>query len=99
MPDYQWPPADKRKVIGKAMPRVDGPVKSSGRAKYTYDLVRPKMLYADSVKSPHAHAKVTSVDTTAAEKMPGVKGVLVINGPGKEVFWAGTDIVAVAAVD
>jgi xanthine dehydrogenase YagR molybdenum-binding subunit len=99
MPDYQWPPAEKRKVIGKGLPRVDGPAKSSGRAKYTYDLVRPKMLYADSVKSPHAHAKVTSVDTSAAEKMPGVKGVLVINGPGKEVFWAGTDIVAVAAVD
>jgi xanthine dehydrogenase YagR molybdenum-binding subunit len=51
------------------------------------------------VKCPHAHAKVTSIDTSAAQKMPGVSGVVVINGPGKEIFWAGTDIVAVAAVD
>jgi xanthine dehydrogenase YagR molybdenum-binding subunit len=99
MPEYHWPEASKRKLIGKSVTRVDGPVKSSGRAKYTYDLVRPAMLYAKSVRCPHAHARVKSVDTAAAEKMPGVKGVLVINGPGKEIFWAGTDVVAVAAVD
>ncbi|MFL6436729.1 MAG: xanthine dehydrogenase family protein molybdopterin-binding subunit [Terriglobales bacterium] len=99
MAEYKWPNANQRKLIGKRMSRVDGPVKSSGRAKYTYDLVRPGMLYAHSVKCPHAHAKVTSIDTSAAEKMPGVSGVLVINGPGKEIFWAGTDVVAVAAVD
>ena len=99
MAEYKWPDANQRKLIGKRMSRVDGPVKSSGRAKYTYDLVRPGMLYAHSVKCPHAHAKVVSVDTSAAEKMSGVSGVLVINGPGKEIFWAGTDVVAVAAVD
>ena len=100
---YQWPDATKRKLIGKRMNRVDGPVKASGRAKYTYDLVRPNMLYGDSVKCPYAHARVTSIDTSAAEKMPGVKAVHVIHGPNDgakgEVFWAGTDIVAVAAVD
>lgn len=97
--DYKWPAADQRTLIGKRMNRVDGPVKSSGRAKYTYDLVRPGMLYAHSVKCPYAHAKVKSIDSSAAEKMPGVAGVLVINGPDKEIFWAGTDVVAVAAVD
>ncbi|HWY70865.1 MAG TPA: xanthine dehydrogenase family protein molybdopterin-binding subunit [Terriglobales bacterium] len=100
---YQWPDASKRKLIGKRMNRVDGPAKSSGRAKYTYDLVRPNMLYGDSVKSPYAHARVKSIDTSAAEKMPGVKAVHIIHGPSDgakgEVFWAGTDIVAVAAVD
>ena len=100
---YQWPDASKRKLIGKRMNRVDGPVKASGRAKYTYDIVRPNMLYGDSVKCPYAHARVTSIDTSAAEKMPGVKAVHVIHGPNDgakgEVFWAGTDIVAVAAVD
>jgi xanthine dehydrogenase YagR molybdenum-binding subunit len=99
MAEYKWPEASQRKLIGKRMSRVDGPVKSSGRAKYTYDLVRPGMLYAHSVKCPHAHAKVVSIDTSAAEKMPGVSGVVVINAPGKEIFWAGTDVVAVAAVD
>ncbi|PYY10729.1 MAG: hypothetical protein DMG61_20940 [Acidobacteria bacterium] len=100
---YHWPDASKRKLIGKRMNRVDGPVKASGRAKYTYDLVRPNMLYGDSVKCPYAHARVKSIDTSAAEKMPGVKAVHVIHGPDDgakgEVFWAGTDIVAVAAVD
>jgi xanthine dehydrogenase YagR molybdenum-binding subunit len=101
--DYKWPAADQRSVIGKRMNRVDGPVKASGRAKYTYDLVRPNMLYADSVKCPYAHAKVTKIDSSAAEKMPGVVAVLPIHYPEDgakgEVFWAGTDIVAVAAVD
>ncbi|HET9742226.1 MAG TPA: xanthine dehydrogenase family protein molybdopterin-binding subunit [Terriglobales bacterium] len=99
MATYHWPPEDKRTLIGKDVSRVDGPVKSSGRAKYTYDLVRPGMLYGYSVRCPYAHAKVKSIDTSAVERMPGVKAVLVINGPGKEIFWAGTDVVGVAAVD
>ena len=99
MANYQWPDPKTRPLLGKPMNRVDGPVKASGRAKYTYDLVRPGMLYGHSVKCPHAHAKVTSIDTSAAEKLPGVVGVYVINGPGKEIFWAGTDVVSVAAVD
>src|SRR3954471_8109595 len=101
--EYKWPDASKRKLIGKRMSRVDGPAKSSGRAKYTYDLVRPNMLYGDSVKCPYAHARVTKIDTSAAEKIAGVKAILPIHYPEDkakgEVFWAGTDIVAVAAVD
>lgn len=97
--DYKWPDANHRTVIGKRMNRVDGPPKASGRAKYTYDLVRPGMLYAHSVKCPYAHAKVTKIDSSAAEKMPGVAAVVVVNDVGKEIFWAGTDVVAVAAVD
>src|SRR6516162_10001175 len=99
MPEYTWPEAGKRKFIGKRISRVDGPLKSSGRAKYTYDLVRPGMLYGKVVRSPYAHARVVSIDTSTAEKMPGVKAVHIIQGPGKEVFWAGDDVVAVAAVD
>ena len=38
MPDYNWPPMEKRKVIGKATTRLDGPMKSTGRAKYASDL-------------------------------------------------------------
>jgi hypothetical protein len=96
---YNWPAAPERTLIGKRMSRVDGPVKSSGRAKYTYDVHRPGMLYGKVVRCPYAHAKVTSVDTTAAEKMPGVVAVHVIQEPGKEIHWAGDDIVVVAAVD
>jgi xanthine dehydrogenase YagR molybdenum-binding subunit len=103
MPDdnakYGWPAAEERSLIGKRISRVDGPDKVSGRAKYTYDLHRPGMLYGKVVRSPHAHAKITSIDISAAEKMPGVKGVYIIQDKGIEIHWAGDDIVAVAAVD
>lgn len=96
---YGWPAADKRTLIGKRISRVDGPDKVSGHAKYTYDVHRPGMLYGKVVRSPHAHAKVVSIDTSAAEKMPGVKGVYIIQDKGSEIHWAGDDIVVVAAVD
>src|SRR5262249_62138385 len=103
MPDdntkYSWPAAEKRSLIGKRISRVDGPDKVSGRAKYTYDLHRPGMLYGKVVRSPYAHCKVVSVDTSAAEKMPGVRAVHVIQGPGTEINWAGDDIVVLAADD
>jgi xanthine dehydrogenase YagR molybdenum-binding subunit len=86
-------------LIGKRVSRVDGPEKASGRAKYTYDVHRPGMLFGKVVRSPHAHAKVVSVDTSAAEKMPGVVAVHVIQGPGSEIQWAGDDVVVIAAVD
>src|SRR5215469_17420626 len=102
MPDntnYSWPAAEKRALIGKRISRVDGPDKVSGKAKYTYDLHPPGLLYGKVIRSPYAHCKVVSVDTSAAEKMPGVKAVHVIQGPGAEIQWAGDDIVVVAAVD
>src|SRR5215510_782492 len=103
MPDdntkYSWPAAEKRSLIGKRISRVDGPDKVSGSAKYTYDLHRPGMLYGKVVRSPYAHCKVVSVDTSAAEKMPGVRAVHVIQGPGTEINWAGDDIVVLAADD
>src|SRR5947209_7979428 len=102
MPDYSWPDPQHRKLLGTRQTRVDGPVKVTGRAKYTYDLVRPGMLYGVMVRSPHAHARITAIDTSAAEKMPGVKAVHIIKKPGTpaaEVQWGGEEIVALAAVN
>src|SRR5262249_38265297 len=96
---FAWPPPERRTVIGKRISRVDGPDKVSGRAKYTYDVHRPGMLFGKVVRCPYPHAKVVSVDTSAAEKMPGVKAIHVVQGPGAEISWAGDDIVIVAAVD
>ena len=93
---YDWPAAGQRKHIGKRISRIDGPEKSSGRAKYTFDLVRPGMLYAKVVGSAHAHAKVASIDTSEAEKLPGVK-VHIVQGVGTEVYWAGSEILFVAS--
>ena len=99
MPDYAWPDAEHRTLIGKRTTRVDAPVKVSGHAKYTYDVHRPGMLYGKVLRCPYAHAKIVSVDTSAAEKMPGVKAVHVVQGPGTNIHWAGDEIVAVAAID
>lgn len=97
MADYHWPPADKCSLIGRRISRLDGPWKSSGRIKYSYDVNRPNMLHGKMVFSPYAHAKVVSIDSSAAEKMPGVKAVEIMTEPGKEVFWAGQEVAAVAA--
>ncbi len=99
MADYKWPEASKRSLIGKRITRLDGAAKVSGKAKYTYDVKRPGMLFGRMVRSPYAHAKVVSIDTSVAEKMPGVKAVKVITEPGNEVFWAGAEVAAVAATE
>jgi xanthine dehydrogenase YagR molybdenum-binding subunit len=99
MPDYAWPTAEQRTLIGKRITRVDSPAKVSGQAKYTYDVHRPGMLYGKVLRCPYARAKVVSVDTSAAEKMPGLKAVHIVQGAGANIHWAGDEIVAVAAVD
>jgi len=99
MPDYAWPDAQHRTLIGTRVSRVDSPAKVSGQAKYTYDVHRPGMLYGKVLRCPYAHAKIVSIDTSAAEKMPGVKAVHIVQGPGAAIHWAGDEVVAVAAVD
>jgi xanthine dehydrogenase YagR molybdenum-binding subunit len=99
MPDYGWPDAEHRTLIGKRISRVDSPFKVSGRAKYTYDYHAANMLFGKMVRSPYAKAKIVSIDTSAAEKLPGVKAVEIIQKPGTIAQWAGDDIVAVTAVD
>jgi xanthine dehydrogenase YagR molybdenum-binding subunit len=99
MADYKWPSIEKRSLLGKRISKIDAPWKSSGSAIYAYDVHRPNMLFGRMVLSPHAHAKITSIDTSVAERMPGVHAVHIITdtGVGKEVLWAGKEIVAVAA--
>jgi xanthine dehydrogenase YagR molybdenum-binding subunit len=99
MSDYQWPDPATRPLLGKRISRVDGPVKVSGRAKYTYDYNPEGLLAGKILRCPYAHARITSIDTSAAEKMAGVKAVQIIQKPGTEIFWAGDEVVAVAAVD
>src|SRR3954451_23973080 len=86
-----------RKVVGKRIQRADGPAKASGKAKYSSDLNPSNLLHAVFLTCPHAHAKVTSVDVSGAEKMKGVTAVRVISGPGTEIQWAGTEVAIVAA--
>lgn len=86
-----------RKSIGQRISRSDGIEKASGRAKYSSDYNKPNQLFTALLVCPHAHAKVKSIDTAAASKMPGVKGVHLIVKAGDEIQWAGWEVAFVAA--
>jgi xanthine dehydrogenase YagR molybdenum-binding subunit len=62
--------------IGRDTPRVDGPLKVSGQAQYTADFHFPGTLYAVPVEATIANGRVVTLDTAAAEKMPGVRAIL-----------------------
>lgn len=66
----------KHAVIGGRHIRLDAPDKVTGRAIYTDDMTRPNMLHGALLQSPLAHARILNVDTSKAEKLPGVKAVL-----------------------
>lgn len=66
-------------VVGKRTPRVDGRLKVTGAARYTADVRLPGMLFARLVCSPHPHARIRSIDTSAAERYAGVRAVHVLD--------------------
>jgi xanthine dehydrogenase YagR molybdenum-binding subunit len=98
MPDYSWPPMDKRRVMGKRTNRLDGFAKASGKAKYSSDIKRPGLLYGALLTCPHAHARITGIDVSPAEKMKGVTAVEVMSPAGTEVQYGGWEVAAVAAL-
>jgi CO/xanthine dehydrogenase Mo-binding subunit/aerobic-type carbon monoxide dehydrogenase small subunit (CoxS/CutS family) len=74
-------------VIGKNVRRIDAPSKVSGRLKYAGDMTMPGMLHVQVLRSPHAHARILSIDTSAAEAMDGVEGVITSSDvPGQDGF-------------
>jgi xanthine dehydrogenase YagR molybdenum-binding subunit len=98
-PKYAWPA--KHSVLGTSVKRLDGPEKVTGRAKYTFDISRPGMLYGRIVRSPHPHARIVSIDLAAAQKAPGVKVALAWRDPANPqrntVMYQGDEVAAVAA--
>ncbi len=100
--------------IGKPTERYDGPAKAMGKGKYTADINLPGMLYARMVDATIPHGRILSIDTSAAEKVPGVRAVHVIEhvygvaelrDPKQEtpsrypvVRYAGQPIAGVAAI-
>ncbi|MFZ0216902.1 MAG: molybdopterin cofactor-binding domain-containing protein, partial [Candidatus Dormiibacterota bacterium] len=62
--------------LGQPRPIIDGPEKVSGRARYTADVEVPRMTHARPVLSPHAHARIVSIDAEDARRVPGVVAVL-----------------------
>jgi len=68
--------SDNYTQIGKSVTRIDALEKVTGRAKYTADMKFPNMLVGKLLLSPHAHARIINIDTSEAEKLPGVKAVI-----------------------
>jgi len=90
-----WGPNDQHPLLNHRLTRVDGPLKASGAAQYTYDVRLPGMLYGRILRCPHAHARLTKIDTDAAAKIPGVKAI--VKAPLDEFRFAGAPVAAVAA--
>ena len=69
-------PKPRYKYVGTRPVRHDGLEKVTGRARFAADLNLPGQLHGIVVRSPHAHARIASIDTSEAEAMPGVKAVI-----------------------
>jgi xanthine dehydrogenase YagR molybdenum-binding subunit len=93
-----WGPEYKSTLLGTDVRRVDGVAKVTGKAKYSYDINLPGMLWGKILRSPHPAAKVTKVDMSKASAMKGVHAVInLAEGPMATVRYAGWAIAAVAA--
>lgn len=88
-----WGP---RTLTGRDVQRIDAFEKVTGKAKYTYDVNLPGMLYGRILRSPHPHAKVLNVDLSRAIAHPQVRSV--VDFEKKTVRYAGEEVAAVAAV-
>src|SRR4051794_16221144 len=75
------PAVKQPKWIGKSMKRVEDPRFLRGKGRYIDDIKLPNMAQAAILRSPHAHAKIARIDTSAAERLPGVYAVVT----GKDV--------------
>lgn len=76
------------KYVGQSIPRNDGFDKVTGRGLFTFDVNVPRMVYAKVLRSPYAHAKVLSIDTSEAEALPGVRAVCTFENTTNKV-WNG----------
>ncbi len=95
------PPNNELAVIGKSFPRPNGRAKVTGATRFTVDVVLPGMIFARVLRSPLPHARVRSIDVSAAPSAPGVRAILPIATPdepaGATLRYIGAPVAAVAA--
>ena len=78
---------EEGRYIGVNVRRLDAPSKVSGALKYAGDMTMPRMLHMQVLRSPHPHALIESIDTSEAEAMDGVEGVITCDDvPGEDNF-------------
>ena len=102
-----WDEQARLRLVGQPTPRITGPQRVSGSARYTVDVALPGMLHAAILRSPVAHGRVTRLDAAAAEAVAGVRAVLtpdstlsfrMRSGPlSAEPEYAGAPVAVVAA--
>src|SRR5882762_892482 len=80
-------------ALGQAVPRTEDPRLLTGRGRYTDDFVLPRLAHAHVLRSPHAHARIRSIDILAAQQMPGVLAVLTGEDGAAEKFGAPRPII------
>lgn len=97
MAEYRWPARGTTSLLGTEVDRVDGLAKATGTAEYAYDIGGERMLIARIAGCPHAHAKIRSIDTSRAKKVPGVVSIHLLKEPGNEIRWQGDPVAIVAA--
>lgn len=92
-----WDASTTLRVVGEPVERIDGPLKASGRARYTYDVALPDMLHAAVLRSPWPCAVIKHIDVGPALSQPGVEAAITIAAAGDKLIFAGQDVAAVAA--
>ncbi|MBV9168869.1 MAG: xanthine dehydrogenase family protein molybdopterin-binding subunit, partial [Chloroflexi bacterium] len=111
-PVQAWSADQTFAVVGKPCTRVEGFDKVTGRARYSYDQLLPRQLYARVLRSPHPCARIRRIDTSRAEALPGVHAVL-SSANAVDVRWyqeqvplfdqmvrfVGDEVAAVAAIN
>jgi len=95
--EYSWPSKEKSQAIGKRLKRLDGMEKSTGKAKYTYDVNLKNQLIAKGLGCPHASCSIKSIDISAAQKVPGVVEVMPLKKVDDKVEFQGDLLIVVAA--
>lgn len=100
--------------VGERVPKLDAADKVSGRTMYGHDMKLPRMLYGKILRSERAHARILNIDTSQAERLPGVRAIITAEDiPEIKIGWARDhpvlksgkvrsfrdEIAAVAAVD
>ena len=81
-----WGRDESLDVVGHAYSRLEGNEKVTGRARYSYDVRLPGQLYAGVLRSPHPHARISSIDAARAERLPGVHAVMT-NDNAPSITW------------
>ena len=74
-------------VIGRDLPKVEAEAKARGECKFAGDISLPDMLHGKILRSPHAHAIVKRINTSKAERLPGVKAVITHKDVPQQLAW------------